>query len=78
MAVGLSREGLSDYESLDNIPVRLIFLIAARETQHAQHLKTLSSISTIIRDKDLLQRLYSAPDTNALHALLTGNAPEGA
>lgn len=78
MSVGLSHEGFPDYESLDQVPVRLLFLIAAKETQHAQHLKTLSSISTIVRDKDLLQQVFNASDAGALYALLTGHAPEGA
>jgi PTS system nitrogen regulatory IIA component len=75
MSVGLNREELTDYESLDSIPVRLIFLIAARETQHAQHLKTLSSISTIVRNRSLLQQVLKAPDAGTLYTLLTGKAP---
>ncbi len=77
MSVGLCRQELADYDSLDGVPVRLLFMIAARETQHAQHLKTLSSISTIVRDDGVLQQVFNAPDADTLLSLLTGNAPEG-
>ena len=71
MSVGLSPEGLADYESLDLIPIRLVFLIAARDTQHVEHVKTLSSISRIVRDKDLLDQVFNAPNADRLYSLLS-------
>lgn len=74
MSVGLVPGGVDDYASLDSDPIRLVFLIAARETQHAQHLRTLSSISAIVRDPVLLSKICSASDVDTLHDLLTVSA----
>ena len=43
MAVGRSKEGV-DYQSLDNLPVHLIILIVASDTQGEDFLKLLGKI----------------------------------
>ncbi len=62
VAAAVCRSGLSDYETLDQEPVRLLFMIVAREDQHALHLKTLAAISNIIKDSRLKNMLLSAND----------------
>jgi len=76
MAVGISRDGIGDYASLDDRPVHLIFMIAAPTGEHAAYLRLLSVISS--RAKDLNGRLLQCPDTAAFYDLLTetGNKPE--
>lgn len=74
MAVGISRDGISDYASLDDKPVQLIFLIAAPEGQHAAYLRLLSTIS--LRTKQLGERLMACENTNALYAMLVGDDAE--
>lgn len=63
MAVGISREGISDYASLDDSPVHLIFLIAAREGNHTEYLRLLAAISS--RAKDIKGRLLACEDAEA-------------
>lgn len=64
------REGVPDYESLDDIPVRLVFMIAAGEGQHAQHLKLLSRLSARLKDDALRRRLMEAPDPLSFYRTL--------
>lgn len=75
MAVGISRDGISDYVSLDDKPVRLIFLIAAPEGQHAAYLRLLSTIS--LRTKQLGEHLMACNDSTALYAMLVGDEDAG-
>lgn len=72
MSVALCRNEISDYESLDGLPVRLVFMIAARHDQHAQHIKTLSAISTLIRDHERVEQIMNAETPDRLFALLGG------
>lgn len=70
MAVGLVRNGVPDYDSLDGEPVKLIFMIAARPDQHEEHLKLLSQISSSMKKESFLKILFSAADAGALYQLL--------
>jgi PTS system nitrogen regulatory IIA component len=63
MCAGLCRNPITDYQSLDGIPVHLIFMIAAGQNQHAEHLKLLSSLSLKLKCEKLRNSLITAPDT---------------
>lgn len=72
VAIALVKDGIDDYESLDSEPVKLVFMIIARDDQHAQHLKFLSQLSTILKDDDFRNSLLSCTDTDGLYKLLCG------
>lgn len=72
LAVCVVKENIADYESLDHIPVHYVFMIIAREDQHAQHLRLLSQISRSLKAEGFLQALKAAPEGWSLKALLTG------
>ena len=63
MATGICRAPLDDYESLDGVPISLIFMIAAGEHQHAEYLRLLSSLSLKFKSEKLRDELITAPDT---------------
>jgi PTS system nitrogen regulatory IIA component len=60
-----------DFESLDGIPVDLIFLLIAPESAGADHLKALARIARTVRDTTLTKKLRATRDTAALYAVLT-------
>ncbi|AQT68615.1 EIIABC-Fru [Anaerohalosphaera lusitana] len=70
MAVGLCREGIDDYESLDNAAVHLVFMIVAGKDQHAQYLRLLASISKKLKVENVRKSLINAPDEDSFYALL--------
>jgi len=70
MTAAVSRRDIPDYESLDGKPVRILLMIAARTDQHAQHLKTLSAISTLIKNPAALDALLKVEEPDSLFALL--------
>lgn len=51
-----------DYQSLDEQPVRLIFLLVGRETMVGPHIKLLSRISRLMNKEEFRQKLLDAPD----------------
>ncbi len=71
MAVGISRSNISDYSSLDEQPVRIVCMLAARSDQHAQYLKTLGVVSSVLKSKDVRESLMEATDETSAYLILT-------
>ncbi len=64
-----------DFESIDDRPVDLIFLLLAPEGAGADHLKALARISRMLRAPSFCEKLRGANNRDALYALLS-QAPE--
>ena len=60
MAVGIASQQIEDYETIDDKPVQVVFMIAAGSDQHAQHLKLLSQIAAKFKNDELRKRLVLA------------------
>jgi PTS system nitrogen regulatory IIA component len=68
-----------DFDALDGRPVDLVFLLLAPQSAGADHLKALSRISRLMRDRDMRDKLRGARSNDALYALLTtGSTSEAA
>lgn len=72
MAAGVAPSGLADYESLDGLPVYLIFAIAAHSSQHNEHIRLLAQISKVARDAANRKRVLASKTPEELYARLTG------
>lgn len=65
------------FESIDDRPVDLVFLLLAPESAGADHLHALATVSRLLRDKALCEQLRKAKDEAAIYRLLT-EAPTAA
>jgi PTS system nitrogen regulatory IIA component len=63
-----------DFDSIDEQPVDLIFLLLAPEAAGADHLKALARVSRLLRDRTICEKLRGADNPDALYALLTERA----
>jgi len=70
MAFGRKQEGI-DFDSMDNRPARLFFLLLAPESEATLHLKALARISKLLRKDDVRQQLLDAPDPETLLSILS-------
>jgi len=59
IAFGRSKNGI-DYQALDDKPSHLFFMIAATEGANADHLETLSRLSTLLMDEVVREQLLRA------------------
>ncbi|MGE5515422.1 MAG: PTS IIA-like nitrogen regulatory protein PtsN [Bacteroidota bacterium] len=59
------------FESIDEQPVDLIFLLLAPESAGADHLKALARVSRLLRDKGVCEKLRGTDNADGLFALLT-------
>jgi nitrogen PTS system EIIA component len=63
-----------NFESIDDQPVDLIFLLLAPGTAGADHLKALARVSRLLRDRSVCEKLRGSDNSDALYALLTESA----
>lgn len=71
MSVGLCRNDLIDFQTIDEIPVRILIMIAAAYNQHTYYLQTLSFFSSKLKEKELREKLYAAKTPQEAYLLLT-------
>jgi PTS system nitrogen regulatory IIA component len=72
VSVGVNRTAITDFQALDDEPVRLIFMIAAAYNQHAYYLQTLSFFSARLKNRELRDALLAAGEPEEVYRLLTG------
>lgn len=60
IAVGIQKKGGIDWQSIDGVPVKLIFLIGGPDDRQAEYLNILSMITTAVKDEGRRKRLMSA------------------
>lgn len=63
-----------DFDSIDDEPVDLIFLLLAPESAGADHLKALARVSRALRDKTLCNKLRGCDDATAIYSLFADSA----
>ncbi len=62
------------FDSIDEQPVDLIFMLLAPETAGADHLKALAQVSRLLRDPKVCEKLRGTESSDGLFALLTDSA----
>jgi PTS system nitrogen regulatory IIA component len=61
-----------DFQSIDNMPVDLVFLLLSPPDAGADHLKALARVSRAFRDSQTVAKLRGARSRDAIYALLAG------
>ena len=64
-----------DFDSIDERPVDIVFLLLAPEGAGADHLKALARVSRLLRDRGLVEKLRATDKADALYALLVETLP---
>jgi PTS system nitrogen regulatory IIA component len=60
-----------EFDSLDDQPVDLIFVLLAPEGAGADHLKALARVARLLRDSDVASKLRATTDAAAIYSILT-------
>jgi PTS system nitrogen regulatory IIA component len=71
ISVGISRTDITDFNPLDDEPVRLVFMIAAAYNQHTAYLQALSHFSGRLKNQALRDSLINAKTENEAYKILT-------
>lgn len=75
IAAAISKNGV-DYDSLDDAPAHLFFMIAAPDGANNTHLEALSRLSMILMDKDFRQSLMNCSSINEFLKLIDSKEQE--
>jgi PTS system nitrogen regulatory IIA component len=65
LGFGLSRQGV-DFESMDNRPTYIFFLLVTPENSTGLHLKLLARLSRLLKNDDFKQKLMAVSDADDL------------
>ena len=60
-----------DFESVDNKPVDLVFMLLAPEGAGADHLKALAKVSRLLRDDIICSKIRGSSSDDAIFALFS-------
>lgn len=66
---GISRKGI-DFESMDNRPTHIFFLLITPESSTGLHLKLLARISRILKSESFKEQLLNAADADDIFSII--------
>lgn len=69
IALGRKAEGL-DYESIDNNPVKLIFMIGASDTQDKDYIRLLSKLVLRLKNKRFVKKILAAASPEEIYTFI--------
>jgi len=69
LGFGLSRKGV-DFESMDNQPTHIFFLLVTPENSTGLHLKMLARVSRILKHDQFKEKLLSAANTDEILSII--------
>jgi PTS system nitrogen regulatory IIA component len=70
MAVASLENGI-DYKSVDNEPVKLVFLLLSPQGRTREHIKLLARIVRLCFERDFVEEMEAASDPRALYDMVT-------
>jgi len=69
-AIGISRKGI-DFNSMDQKPVYVVFMLAMSDDKKEYHLRILNSINSLI-ESNTVEKIKNARDAEEIHAIIAG------
>ena len=70
MAVAVCGKPVAGYASLDNKPVHIVCMLAARSDQHAKYIRTLSAVSSCLKDAETRRKIIASDDPAFIYSQL--------
>jgi nitrogen PTS system EIIA component len=73
IAVGVSRAGIDDYESLNGEPVHIVLLIAAPQGKHELYIRLLARVANVLTGQTIRAAVIAADASCDVFAILEGS-----
>lgn len=71
MAIGIQKKKGLDWNALDTVPVRIIFMIGGPEDKQSEYLQILSQLTSAIKNVDLRKSLLKAQSSEQVLRLFS-------
>ena len=65
ISIAVSQKGI-DFDSIDNIPVKIVILLIVPKTKLAQHIKTLANIAKMMSNDSLREKLLTLKTSESI------------
>ncbi len=72
MVIGIHKTGISDYMAIDNLPVRIVAMIAAGTSQHGEYIRMLANIVSVFKSAETRDRILETDTTADVYRILCG------
>ena len=63
MSMAINKNGITDYNSLDDIPVKIVILIMASNAHHSRYIKVLSQIAQIMKNTEIRKKIMASKNS---------------
>ncbi|MBQ5632154.1 MAG: PTS sugar transporter subunit IIA [Treponema sp.] len=73
IAVGVCKSNIEDFQTIDDVPVNILIMIAAAYNQHSYYLKTLSHFSSKLKNTELRDAITKASTPREVYDLIVNN-----
>ncbi|MBO0661504.1 PTS IIA-like nitrogen regulatory protein PtsN [Jiella sp. MQZ9-1] len=67
-----------DFDALDDQPVDIVFLLLAPQGSGADHLKALSKVARLLRNRNIVEEIRESRDSHTIYALMTNAMAQNA
>lgn len=72
ICIGVQKQGIYDYQSLDDTPVQVVIMILVGKEQHSKYIRILSQLTGKLKSKSLIPKLVEASTENEIYDALIG------
>ena len=73
VAVGVCKSNIEDFQTIDDVSVNILIMIAAAYNQHSYYLKTLSHFSSKLKNTELRDTITKASTPREVYDLIVNN-----
>ena len=73
VAIGICREGVPDYESIDDSAVKIVVMIVAGKDQHREYIRLLAEIVSKLKGERMIEQLLNAESPEEICDFLVGD-----
>lgn len=70
ITIGIQRDGITDYETIDNSIVKIVILILLEEDQHKEHIRLLSKFISILKESELRSSVINSKSGKEIYSLI--------
>ena len=71
IAVGISKDGIADYKSIDDKIIKIVVMILVGKDQHKEHIKLLSEIVSRLKNNDGIDKVLQFNTVEEIYSFFT-------
>jgi len=70
MAIGIHKTGIDDYPAIDNMPVKIVAMIAAGVSQHGEYIKMLANVVTVLKSTEARNAILDSSSADEVYSII--------